>query len=86
MSIRLRMTVSNQGRRQKIFQGGGDQQKKTRPKNSTIKHPSALSVLRMKIQGGGVSLLLPTPMSRMTVTNSWKRCCYYYKKVLWRSI
>jgi len=36
---------------------------KTRPKNSTIKSLSTLSVSCMKIQGGH-SLPLPTPMAR----------------------
>jgi len=41
----------------KISRGG--QRKKTRPKNSTIKSPSALSVSCMKIQGRGHGPILP---------------------------
>jgi len=46
----------DQGRRQKNFQGEGAAGK-ARPKNSTIKPPSTLSVTCMKIQG--VTALLP---------------------------
>jgi len=47
----------SQLRRQKSFQEGG-QRKKTRPKNSTVKPPSTLSVLCM-FHGHGPTELMP---------------------------
>jgi len=46
---------------------GGSQQKKTRPKNSTIKPPSTLSVSCMNIQGSHAPSCppLPTPVVTM---------------------
>jgi len=45
------------------FPEGGGHRNKTRPKNSTIKPSSTLSVSCMKIQGGhGPLPLLSTPM------------------------
>jgi len=54
----------------RIFQGVGDQRKKTRPRNITIKPFSTLSVPRMKIHVGRAPfpcIPLPTPMSPMYV-------------------
>jgi len=45
--------VAPKSRGRKNFPGGGGNGKKTRPKNSTIKPPSTLSVPCIKIQGGG---------------------------------
>jgi len=52
-------TDHNQGRRQKNFRGGEGNGKK--PKNSTIKPLSTISVPRMKIQGD-TALPLLTPV------------------------
>jgi len=54
---------------------GGEQQKKTRPKNSTFKPPSTLSVPCMKFQGGTAPPCprLPTTIGGATQTFSGDR-------------